>query len=133
MTRIDINVPEVAGQTVTFRWTVDPPTPLYRRSAFILRFPSSVDLGRVPEHIWWIVALACLHPHWALLRPCRVELPVALGASERETWLRLTDAAVATLESLRGTTRLDREIEIVESGSPLAPVRVADGDRCATA
>jgi len=133
MTRIDINVPEVAGQTVTFRWTVDPPTPLYRRSAFVLRFPSSVDLGRVPEHIWWIVALACLHPHWALLRPCRIELPITLGANEVETWLRLTDAAVATLESLRGTTRLDREIEIVESGSPLAPVRVADGDRCATA
>ena len=44
MTRIDINVPEVAGQTVTFRWTVDPPTPLYRRSAFVLRFPSSVTL-----------------------------------------------------------------------------------------
>jgi hypothetical protein len=133
LTRIGIDAPEVKGQTVTFRWTVDPPTPLYRRSAFTLQFPASVDLGRVPEHIWWVVTLACLHPHWALVRPCRVELPVALGAGEAETWLRLTDAAVATLESLRGTTRLDREIEIVEGETPLVPVRVADGERCATA
>jgi hypothetical protein len=133
LTRIGIHAPEVRGQTVTFRWTVDPPTPLYQRPAFTLRFPASVDLGRVPEHIWWVVALACLHPHWALLRPCRIELPVAIGASEAETWLRLTDAAVATLESLRGTTHLGREIEIVEGGTRLVPVRVADGERCATA
>jgi hypothetical protein len=133
MTRIGIQAPEVTGQTVTFRWLVDPPTPLYRRSTFRLRFPASVDLGRVPEHIWWIVALACLHAHWPLLRPCRVELPVALGAGEAETWLRLTDAAVATLESLRGTTHFHREIEIIEGTTPLVPVRVPDGDRCATA
>ncbi|HWC01982.1 MAG TPA: hypothetical protein VHF87_04360 [Methylomirabilota bacterium] len=134
VTRVEILPPAISGQAVTVRWTVDPPSPLYRRTEFTLRFPDGVDLRRVPERVWWIVVLACLYPHWALLRPCRVELPVVLGPGEAETWLRLTDAAVATLESLRGTTRLDREIEIVERGVPLAPVRLPDeGDRCATA
>ena len=56
----------------------------------------------MPADLWWIVALLCLHGHWALLRPCRVELPVELAPGEREFWLRLLDAAVETRGARRG-------------------------------
>jgi hypothetical protein len=82
MNRITIHPPEVDGQTVTVRWGVDPPTPLYRSCQFTLRFPDPVELCRIPDDLWWTTALACLHPHWPLLRPCRIELPVRLPAGE---------------------------------------------------
>jgi hypothetical protein len=133
MNRISVRPPEVSGQVVTFRWCVEPATALYRATQFSLRFPDAVDPTPVPEGIWWIIALACLSPHWPLLRPCRVDLPVTLGPGEAEVWLRLTDAAVATIETLGGSGRLGREIEIVERGPLVPSVRVPESGRCATA
>jgi perosamine synthetase len=111
----------VAGQTVTFSWSVAPATTLYEDTAFALRFPESVDLGGVPDAIWWRVALLCLHSQWPLLRPCRVVLPFRLDPGEREFWLRMCDAEVATLEGWGGGGDFGRRIDIVESGSPLEP------------
>lgn len=116
---IRLQPPVTDGQTVSFAWTADPPTALYRENEFQLRFPNAIDLGRVPTWVWWRIALTCLHSHWPLLRPCRVVLPVRLGRGEREFWLRMCDAGVATLEAHAGTVDLARRIDIVESGPPL--------------
>lgn len=135
MHRIELHPPERKGRSVLFRWTVDPPTSLYRASRFTLRFPDAIDVARVPERIWWWVALLCLHPHWALLRPCRVRLPVALPPGEAELFQRLVDVAVATLEAHRGSADLARSVEIAEVGPPLPapPGALAERGRCACA
>jgi hypothetical protein len=106
----------------TFGWTVDPPTDLYRRTSFVLRFPASVELGSVPATLWWDVALICLHAHWPLLRPCVIELPIRLPPGEAEFWLRLLDAEVVALEADRRSSDFERRIEIVESGAALPPL-----------
>jgi hypothetical protein len=121
MTLIRLQPPRVDGQTATFSWTVEPRTTLYYDTEFALRFPDSVDLGRVPQAIWWRVAMLCLHNQWPLLRPCRVVLPFRLDPGEREFWLRMCDAEVATLEAWGGGSDFGRRIDIVESGSPLEP------------
>ena len=76
--------------------------------------PGEVELARVPESLWWRIGIMCLHAHWPLLRECRVMLPVRLPPGEAETWLRLTYAAVATLEVHVGGEPGARSIEIVE-------------------
>jgi glycosyltransferase involved in cell wall biosynthesis len=118
--RIVLHAPVVDEHTVRFSWAVDPPTALYQRTSFELRFPSSIDLGRVPDSLWWRLALLCLHPHWPLLRPCQVVIPDALSPDETESWLRLTDAAVATLEAQAGGGDTTRTIELISSGPSLS-------------
>jgi perosamine synthetase len=120
---IAIAEPSISQHEATFSWSVAPDSPLYRQTTFHLRFPESVDLAPVPESLWWRVVVMCLHAHWPLLRRCRVLLPVRLSPGESEAWLRLTDAAVATLEAHAGGDDVGRSIEIVESGSmlPLFP------------
>lgn len=122
MNLVTLQAPEVEGQEARFAWTVTPPSALYLRNEFRLRFPDSIDLGAVPEAIWWRVALICLHSHWPLLRPCAVELPVRLTAGERELWLRLLDAEVATLEAYGGSSNTQRAIELLDSGLPVQPL-----------
>lgn len=123
MREIAIAEPSVSRHEATFTWSVTPASPLYRQTSFHLRFPDSVDLAPVPESLWWRIAVMCLHAHWPLLRSCRVLLPVRLPPGEAEAWLRLTDAAVATLEAHVGGEDFGRSIEIVESGRmlPLSP------------
>jgi perosamine synthetase len=116
---ITIAEPEVCGNTATFRWTVEPATGLYRDTSFDIVFPESVAIERVPRAIWWRVALVCLHSHWALLRPCRVLIPVRLDPGERELWLRMCDAEVATLEAHAGGTDTARLVDLVEAGPAL--------------
>jgi perosamine synthetase len=122
---ITISEPTVCGSTVRFCWQVEPATALYRDTSFELTFPESVPIDRVPMAVWWRVAIVCLHPHWALLRPCRVVVPVSLDPGEREMWLRLCDAQVATLESLAQGSDTGRTIDLVEGGPPLAPLEPA--------
>jgi hypothetical protein len=111
--------PVVRRGEASFCWTVEPPTELYRETNFRLKFPSTVDLANVPEGLWWRIALMCLHAHWPLLRPCVVKLPVRLTDDEREFWLRLMDAEVATLEAYGGTSDTDRTITIRDRGRHL--------------
>jgi perosamine synthetase len=118
---IELDEPSISGREVRFSWTVTPTTPLYECSEFHLRFPASVELARIPRALWWRIALLCLHAHWPLLRPCRVVLPVRLPEGEAELWLRLTDAAVASLEAACGGEDTERSIEIVGSGPVLVP------------
>jgi perosamine synthetase len=119
--------PTIADGTARFSWNVEPASTLYRNTSFKLSFPSSVPLERVPRAVWWRVALACLHPHWALLRPCRVVLPVRLDPGEREFWLRLCDALVATLEARAGGTDTTRTVDLIETGNALEALEpVAD-------
>lgn len=134
MNRIELAEPEVGSAAVTFRWTVEPPSALYRRLSFSLAFPAAVDVARVPRALWWRLAFLCLHPHWALLRPCVVRLPVRLPPGEREAWLRLVDAAVDTLEATRGTSDNARAVELAEGPRP-APAwdGARETGRCAAA
>jgi hypothetical protein len=128
--RVRLYEPEVGADEVVFRWEVTPPTELYKRSNFRVSFPSSVDLSAVPSSLWWRVLLLSLHAHWALLRPCRVELPVSLGADEREFWMRLIDNASMQVQAYGGVRHPGRAAQLIDEG-PLAtpePVVVA-GDR----
>ena len=137
--RLEMNVvrlepPAVSGNTVSFRWAVEPQSSLYRKHEFFLRFPESVDVSRVSESLWWRITLISLHSHWALLRPCRVEVPVQLAPGEAEFWARLLDAEVATLEAGRQSDQIDGAVELVERGPALAPLSLfPDSGRSACA
>ena len=129
MNVVTLEPPAVEASAVTFRWTVRPETELYRRTSFSLGLPDDIDPRGLPEALLWRVAIICLHTHWALLRPCRVVLPVRLGPGEREFWLRMIDAQVVSLEADSGGDTA-RRVEIVEAGPQLAPVvPVPDGGR----
>ena len=131
---IRLLAPVRQGHEVRFQWTVTPQTELYRKSDFSLRFPTSVPLDRVPEALWWRVMLICLHAHWTLLRPCRVELPVQLPPEEIEFWHRLLETEVHTLETYGRAQAFDRGVEMVCSGEPLPEIPpLADSGRCSTA
>jgi hypothetical protein len=126
--------PVVDGQVITFRWRIEPISALYRKTSFTLTFPGSIDLSRVPDRLWWDIALICLHPHWLLLRPCQVRLPLRLADPERRFWLQLLQNGVDTLAAY-GPERLRSEplgIEIIggELDVPRTPI---EGSRCGTA
>jgi len=99
MYQIHLMPPVVEGQKVTFVWRVEPATTLYRTTRFMMAFPGSVDLSCVPDRLWWDIFLICLHPHWLLLRPCRIYLPLRLPGSERQFWLQLLQNGADTLEA----------------------------------
>lgn len=132
--RVRVHEPEVDRHEVVFSWTVTPPSDLYRRTSFRLTFPSEIDARSVARPLWWRIGMICLHTHWALLRPCRVELPVRLGAPEREFWQRLIDNVAVQVEAYGGAPCRGRAAEIVESGQQLEAVRVEPvNDRAAVA
>jgi hypothetical protein len=134
MREIWLDSPRVTGDCIEVTWRVEPRTELYRRTTFFLRFPPPVVVAAFPDRLLWLLALLCLHPHWALLRPCRIHLPVHLGAGEAELWLRLVDASVITLEGHRGGDDTGRTIELVEHGQPLPYVApLPERGRCAAA
>jgi perosamine synthetase len=118
---IELREPVVSGNEVTFSWEVTPASDLYERTSCQLVFPGSVDLAAVPLSLWWRLELLCLHGHWPLLRPCRIVLPVRLPPGEVEFWLRLTDAAVATIETHLGREDTERKIEFAGNGPVLEP------------
>lgn len=127
MTTIRLGKPSISGQTVTFEWTVDPHSSLYRDTSFTMTLPEPIDPRSVPDAVWARVMLICLHTHWVLLRPLKVVLPFRLPPGEREFWQRMTDAASWSLETRREVDgesfarRALRKVEIVETGAPLEP------------
>ena len=123
MRTIKLAAPQVEQRSAHFEWTVTPSSSLYRSERFSLVFPDGIDLDAVPSALWWRLGLLCLHVHWTLLRPCRVVLPVTLGAAEREFWQRLIDAAVAALERRSANPSLVRDVELVDGGPPVAPLQ----------
>jgi glycosyltransferase involved in cell wall biosynthesis len=132
--RIRLDEPRVGAHRVEFRWAVTPASALYRRTHFSVEFPTQVELGRVPRALWWRFALICLHAHWALLRPCRVELPVDLGAAELRFWARMIDNVARQLEAYGSAPRGRRSVELVGTGEALGPVEVPGRrDRAAVA
>jgi hypothetical protein len=132
--RVRLHEPEIGAHDVYFRWDVTPASELYQRTDFRLSFPPELDLGAVSRALWWRIALLCLYTHWAFLRPCRVELPVRLGAGEREFWLRLIDNVAVQLEAYGSAPRPGRAAELVDTGPALAPTPLAgEGNRAAIA
>lgn len=113
--------PIVEGQSVAFHWRVEPESALYRKTSFTMAFPGSVDLSRVPDRLWWDIFLICLHPHWLLLRPCQIHLPLKVPAPERQFWLQLLQNGFDTLAAygpgrlrsdLLGITIIGGELDI---------------------
>lgn len=117
MREIRIDAPRIVGDRLEVTWHVEPATALYKRTSFSMRLP-----GPIPDRVAWTIALLCLHAHWSLLRPCRVQLPVRLAPGENEFWCRLADAQIVTLEAHRGGRETARAIEIVECGAPIDDV-----------
>jgi perosamine synthetase len=119
--------PEIDGTAVRFAWSAQPEPHLYAQQHCMLDFGTAIDPAEVPSELWWRIALILLHPHWAVLRPCTVVLPVALPEAEREFWLRCSDAAVATLEAQIAGRDTRRAVDLVGQGLPLGPPRPAPG------
>jgi exopolysaccharide biosynthesis predicted pyruvyltransferase EpsI len=131
--RIVLHSPEVGASRATFRFDVDPPSPLYHATSFSLEFPPWIDLRGLPDRLWWTVFLLCLHAQWPYLAPCEVRLPVRLGPGELEFWRRLVASYLDTLEAHRTGETPGREIELVDEGPLLAPFTpLADAAWCAT-
>lgn len=130
MRTITLAHPERTANRVRFAWTVDPPSELYRRGEFTLEFPPEIDLGRVPDAVWWYVAIVALQAHWLLLRPCTVRVPVRLPPGERDFWLRLLEVeANATDLHLELTAgHLDRTFVLEDTGEAIA-IPPCTGDR----
>lgn len=124
----------VSGSCVRFRWSVEPGTTLYKQESFTLDFGGVLDPHTLPERVWWTVALLSLHPHWNLLRPCRVIFPVTLPEGEIEFWERMLDSERFCLEAFRDGTDLARTIEIACEGPALNQGKLAPtSERCAAA
>jgi hypothetical protein len=137
MTQIVLNTPRVGAHLAEFSWTVEPPAALYQKTSFYLRFSEDVDVSGLPAALWWRVFLICLHPHWAVLRPCEVHLPITLPAGEKEFWRRLVAAYSMTLDIVPNRNR-ERPpqggVTIIEDGPPLAiPDALPDLKRYGTA
>jgi hypothetical protein len=132
--RVRLDVPRLEHGAVFFSWDVSPPSELYARTSFFIRFPPELDVGRVPPMLWWRIMLGCLYPHFALLAPCRVEIPVSLGPAEHEFWLRLIDVAAVNLAA-QGAPHWDgRLVELMDEGPLAAPVPIrAESARVAAA
>ena len=114
MNVIRIHQPRRRDQEILISWSVDPPSALYLKTAFTFRFPDWIDLTVVPEALWWRIAIICLHSHWPLLAPCRVEIPIELRGGEIEFWNRLMASQIATLEALHGSNQSSRQVVVVD-------------------
>jgi hypothetical protein len=131
--RVTLHPPELSGGTATFRFDVDPPSPLYHATRFSLTFPPWIDVRGLPDRLWWTVFLLCLHAQWPYLAPCEVRLPIRLGPGEREFWRRLVSSYLDTLEAYRTGETPGRSIELVDEGPLLPPfASMADTGWCAT-
>ena len=131
--RVTLHPPEVGPGTVTFRFDVDPPSPLYHATRFSLGFPPWIDVTTLPDRLWWTVFLLCVHAQWPYLAPCEVRLPVRLGPGELEFWRRLVASHLDTLEAYRTGETPGRRIDLVDGGPLLAPfTQLADTAWCAT-
>src|SRR5262249_23751606 len=132
--KVELSAPVIDGQSVVFSWQVEPQTTLYRKCRFTITFPPSVELAKVPERLWWDIVLICLHPHWLLLRPCELRVPIRLPRREKQFWLRLLQNGADTLQAYgRGAPRSEPlDIAFVEGGRDIPRVRIA-GTGCGTA
>jgi hypothetical protein len=127
MHRIDLLAPVVEGQSVTFRWAAEPAATLYRKTSFTMTFPAVVDLSRVPARLWWDIVMLCLHPHWLLLRPCTIHLPLNLAEAERRFWLQHLQNGADTLDALGPAQRRGRPLGVTfvcgELDVPRTPIQ----------
>jgi len=130
MNRFELHRPAITDSGVTCSWT-DGNSGLYRRQNFQFEIANA---SRIPERLWLLLAMMCLHSHWILLRPCRIELPHQLLPGERDLWIRLLQIEFQTLEGHRDQPDHDLDIELVEGKLILpAPVAIEDSNRCSTA
>lgn len=111
--------PQRQGQRILFRWEESQPTGLFEKTSFHLEFPNDIEVGRIPEAVWWSAFLLCMHVQWSLLGSCLVRLPIALAPGQREVLLRLMDTYCDTLDALCPDARPVRRLEILEEGATL--------------
>jgi hypothetical protein len=120
MTEVFLRAPRAEGRTVRFEWETSPRTALYVDEQATFELPGGLDAGALPEALLWRVLLLLLHSQWALLRPCRVHLPVRLPRGEARGWERLVASEIFTLEAIAGIASSGDGVEIVEEGHALA-------------
>ncbi len=134
MTRkIHLMPPVLDGQTVLFQWRVEPATALYRQTRFTVSFPPAIDLSKVPKRLWWEFLLMCLHPHWLLLRPCEIHLPLKLGTPLKKFWLQLLQNGMDTLSAYGPEDRAAALAITIVDGDLDLPYERVTGSRYATA
>lgn len=136
MTRFILHPPERTPDGLVLSWEVHPEAALYRRTTCLIRFPGSLDWGRIPAGLAERIAILCLHGHWLILAPVRVELPFDLPLSEIAVWLRLMESEWNTLGAHRpdGVPLPALNVEIIPGPTALPnPVALPDLGRCATA
>jgi hypothetical protein len=120
MTEVFLRAPRAEGGAVRFEWETSPRTALYVEEQATFELPAGLDAGDLPEALLWRVLLLLLHSQWALLRPCRVHLPVRLPHGEARGWERLVASEIFTLEAIAGIASTGDGVEIVEEGHALA-------------
>ena len=131
---IRLQTPRVLNHRAEFSWLESQPSGLYQKNSFYLAFPESVPLPQVPMRLWWMVFMLCLHVHWALLRPCRIHLPIRLAPEEVDLWLRLLGSYADTLDALNPGRKLPPDIDILVGDTPLESVPPLEDKRlCAAA
>jgi hypothetical protein len=133
MRKIWLSPPVVEGQEVFFEWSIQPTCPLYVKTNFSITFPPSVDLTRVPPRLWWDIFLLCLHPHWLLLRPCEISMPLRLGEPLRQFWLQLLQNGFDTLEAYSSPKKKQNLDIKITDGDLVVPYERASGRGYGTA
>jgi hypothetical protein len=122
--RVRLLAPRIGEHEVEVEWEIEPRAELYEHNGFRLSFPPELDLEAVPRALWLRLALICLHTHWALLRPCLVELPFYIGPAEREFWQRMTDVVAVQIAAYGGDATAGRAVEIHDDGPALPPAAI---------
>jgi hypothetical protein len=130
---IELYPPKLIGQRAEFSWIESKPSGLYKKNNFYLEFPASIPLERVPKSLWWTVFLLCVHSHWALLRPCRIRLPLRLNDGEAEVWRRLLKSYAMTLDALNPDKTPRPDVELIMGTESQQHQSLTATDLCATA
>jgi hypothetical protein len=119
--QIRLHAPTVGDQQVSVRWTCSPPSELWLAEGFELVFGPELDVLAVPSSLWPRLAMICLFAQWALLAPCRVQLPFYLPPPERRFWMRLCATAVEQLRAYGMELPPGATVSIDGGGPLLAP------------
>ena len=53
----------------------------------------------MPQRLWWDLLVICLHPHWLILHPCEIHLPIKLGAPLIRFWQQMLQNGLDTVHA----------------------------------
>jgi hypothetical protein len=98
--KVDVARPEVAGETVVFRWTQSKPNPFQRQNAFFFRY-EGIDLAAYSSWLFYEIFVALqLKVLKAYGEPVEVCFPEPLARASVEFWRAFHDAELVTIGPL---------------------------------